>query len=133
MANTELQRVTPSTNGASEPPAKGSGVVFTPRVDVVETADDLLLYADLPGVQPGDVSLTCKGDELILHARCAPRAHGKKALHAEYAVGDFYRAFSIAEQVDRDAIEASLRDGVLIVRVPKAESVRPKRIAVKGD
>jgi HSP20 family protein len=133
MANTELQKVTPPGKTASEPTAKGSGVVFTPRVDVVETADDLLLYAELPGVKPDDVSLTCKGDQLILHARCAPRGHGKKPLHAEYGVGDFYRAFTIAEQVERDAIEASLKDGVLVLRVPKAEAVRPKRIAVKGE
>jgi HSP20 family protein len=132
MANTELQQVTTAGKTAGETPTKGSGIVFAPRVDVVETADELLLYADLPGVKPDDVSLTCKGDELILHARCAPRAHGKKALHAEYGVGDFYRAFAIAEQVDRDTIEAALKDGVLCVRVPKAEAVRPKRIAVKG-
>ncbi len=132
MANTELQQVTTGTT-ANEAPTKGSGIVFAPRVDVVETADDLLLYADLPGVKPDDVSLTCKGDELILHAKCAQRGHGKKPLYAEYGVGDFYRAFTLAEQVERDAIEAALRDGVLCLRVPKAEAVRPKRIAVKGN
>jgi HSP20 family protein len=132
MTSTELQKVTRPENGMSEPSAKGPHVVFTPQVDVVETDNELFLYADLPGVKPGDVSLDRKGNELILHARCGPRAYGTKALHAEYGVGDFYRAFTIAEEVDCDKIEASLANGVLTVRVPKAEAGRPKRIAVKG-
>jgi len=78
------------------------------------------------------VSLTCKADELVLHAPCAPRNVGKKRLYAEYGVGDFYRVFRIAEQVETDGIEASLKDGVLTVRVPKAAAIRPKRITVTG-
>jgi HSP20 family protein len=133
MTSTELQKVTHPENGMREPSAKGPQVVFTPRVDVVETDNELLLYADLPGVKPDDVSLSRKGSELILHARCGLRAYGTKAIHAEYGVGDFYRAFTIAEEVDCDKIEAALTNGVLAVRVPKAEALRPKRIAVKGS
>jgi HSP20 family protein len=133
MANTELQKAGPNTPAATiQTPTRTAGGVYAPRVDVVETDDELLLYADLPGVKAEDVSLSCKGDELILHARCTPRRYGMEATHVEYGVGDFYRAFTITEQVDGSGIEASLTDGVLTVRVPKAQSVRPKRIAVKG-
>ncbi|VTR91637.1 Heat shock protein Hsp20 OS=Rhodopirellula europaea SH398 GN=RESH_01705 PE=3 SV=1: HSP20 [Gemmata massiliana] len=133
--NSELQRAEPravdrSPSEAAKP--RSSGRMYTPRVDVVETEDALILHADLPGVKQEDVSLTCKGEEMILHATCVPRNAGKKRLYAEYDVGSFYRAFKIAEQVDTGAIEASLKDGVLTVRVPKAEAVRPKRIAVTG-
>jgi len=126
--NSELQKVETPRNATPKP---RSGV-YAPRVDVLETDDEMILYADLPGVKPEDVSLTCKGDEMTLHAACAPRNVGKKRLYAEYGVGDFSRAFRIAEQVDRDGIEASLTDGVLAVRVPKAAAVRPKRITVTG-
>lgn len=128
--NSELQRTEPQATQTAKPrPTSG---MYTPRVDVVETEDALILYVDLPGVKQEDVSLTYKGDELILHAVCTPRNVGKRKLYAEYGVGDFHRAFKIAEQVEADGIEASLKDGVLTVRVPKAEAVRPKRIAVTG-
>jgi HSP20 family protein len=132
--NSELQKVQTSRNETprNETPKPRSSGVYAPQVDVLETNDEMLLYADLPGVKPEDVSLTCKGDEVVLHAACASRNVGKERLYAEYGVGDFYRAFRIAEQVDRDGIEASLTDGVLTVRVPKAAAVRPKRITVTG-
>ena len=59
-------------------------------MDVLETEDALILYADLPGVKPDDVALTCKGDELVLHAACEPRHAGKRPIYAEYGVGDFH-------------------------------------------
>ena len=130
----ELQRqsqmIETSRTEAAKPRVPGR--MFTPRVDVVETDDALTLYADLPGVKQEDVSLSCKGDELILHAACAPRNQGKRKLYAEYEVGDSYRAFKIAEQVETGEIAASLKDGMLTVRVPKADAVRTKRITVKG-
>ena len=109
-----------------------AGGVFAPRVDLRETEAELVLSVDLPGAKPEDVSLDCQGDELILHARCAPRHADKRLLHAEYAVGDFYRAFRIAEHIETNAIEAVMKDGVLTVRLPKSERMRPKRIGVKG-
>jgi HSP20 family protein len=133
--NSELQKVETPRNETPRnetPKPRSAGGVYAPQVDVLETDDEMLLYADLPGVKPEDVSLTCKGDEVVLHAACASRNVGKERLYAEYGVGDFYRAFRIAEQVDRDGIEASLTDGVLTVRVPKAVAVRPKRITVAG-
>jgi len=133
--NSELQKVeTPQieTPRNEMPKPRSSDGVYAPRVDILETDDELLLYADLPGVKQEDVSLTCQGYELVLHAPCAPRNVGKKALYTEYGVGDFYRTFRIAEQVETDGIEASLEEGVLTVRVPKAAAIRPKRIAVTG-
>ncbi|OWK35199.1 Hsp20/alpha crystallin family protein [Fimbriiglobus ruber] len=106
--------------------------VYAPRVDVVETDDALTLYADLPGVKQEDVSLTCKDGELILHASCPPRHVGRKLLYAEYGIRDFHRTFKVTDKVDTGGIEASLKDGVLTVRVPKAESVRTKRVTVNG-
>lgn len=111
---------------------RSAGGVYAPRVNVLETEDSLFLYADLPGVNPSDVTLDWKGGELVLQARCSPRHEGKRLIHAEYGVGDFYRAFRIAEQVETGKIEARMKDGVLEVRIPKADAVRPKRIAVKA-
>lgn len=117
MTYTELQKAETSKNETSAQPAKSRNVFYTPCVDIIETNDELILYADLPGVKPGDVLLEQKGNELVLHAHCSPCFHGTKMLHAEYGMGDFYRAFTIAEEVDYDGIEASLKNGVLTVRV----------------
>jgi HSP20 family protein len=109
-----------------------SGGAYIPRANVFETEDALLLFADMPGVKPEDVSLNFQGDQLVLHGRCGSRQNGKRPLHREYGVGNYYRTFLIAEQIEPGKIEAELKDGVLAVRVPKAEAVRPRRISVKG-
>lgn len=124
MNETELQ---------TRPPGGTVAVgVHALRVDVVETEDDPLLYADLRGVKAGDVKLNFTGDELILHARCAPRHHGRAAIHAEYAVAGFCRAFDLTGQVDCSGIEASAKGRMFAVRLLKAEHAWPKRIVVRG-
>lgn len=109
------------------------GVSFTPRVDIYETENELALYADVPGVGPGDVDLRYENGELILQGRVKPRHRGEDFLLQEYEEGDFYRAFSIHESIDASRISAECKNGVLIVHLPKAEKARPKRIAVRGQ
>jgi HSP20 family protein len=109
------------------------GLCYTPRVDIMETEEESLLLADLPGVKPEDVDVRFDNGELIIDGRCAPRHEGATYLLSEYGVGDFYRAFSICEHVDWLKISAELKDGVLTVHLPKAETAKPKKIAVKGE
>jgi len=114
-----------------EPKANPAGV-FVPRIDLVETDEAYLLKADLPGVRPDGVSLHCKEGELVLHARREPRHQGKRLVGWEFAPGDYFRAFTLGEQVDCEAINADLKNGVLTIRLPKTEAVKPRKIAVKG-
>jgi HSP20 family protein len=109
------------------------GLCYTPRVDIMESEEESLLLADLPGVRPEDVDVHFDNGELIIDGRCAPRHEGANYLLSEYGVGDFYRAFSISEQIDWQKISAELKNGVLTVHLPKAETVKPKKIAVKGE
>ncbi len=109
------------------------GLCFTPRVDIMETEEELLLLADLPGVKPEDVDVRFGNGELIIDGRCPPRHEGANYLLSEYGVGDFYRAFSIREHIDGQKIAAELKNGVLTVHLPKAETVKPKKITVKGE
>jgi len=84
------------------------GLLFTPRVDIVETEEELLLLADVPGVKPEDVDVRFDNGELIIDGRCAARHEGANCLLSEYGVGDFYRAFCdqrahrLAEDFRRD-------------------------------
>jgi HSP20 family protein len=104
---------------------------FTPRVDIMGTEEESLLLADLPGVKPEDVDVRIENGELILDGRCAPRHQGANYLLSEYGVGNFYRAFTISEHIDWQKISAELNNGVLTVHLPKAESVKPRKITVK--
>ena len=109
-----------------------SGGFFPPRVDIFETENELLLYADLPGVTPKDVDLRFENGELILQGRVNMRPHEGNLLLEEYGAGDFYRVFQVHESIDASRIEAENKNGVLIVHLPKEEKAKPKQVTVKG-
>ena len=109
------------------------GTYFQPTVDIFETPEELVVLADMPGV-PGDgLDIRLDGDELTIEGRVKGDDYqGLKPLHVEYGVGGYYRRFTLGETVDRDKINAQLRNGVLALRLPKAERARTRRIAVQA-
>jgi HSP20 family protein len=110
-----------------------AGHVFTPRVDIVETSDELVLVADVPGARADSVDINFEQGELTISARVLQRQDqdAQYLLH-EYGVGDFYRVFHIGEAIDSTQISAEVVNGVLKVHLPKAESAKPRKIAVKA-
>jgi HSP20 family protein len=129
MAETALQK--DQTNGLS-PTEVTRGVTVAPPVDILETEDELLLYADLPGVTQNDVDIRFENGELTLHARRQPAAAGREGWLLENDTGDYFRAFRISEQVDASRIWAELKNGVLTLHLPKVEAAKPRKITVKG-
>lgn len=105
---------------------------FTPRVDILETPREMWLHIDMPGVKAEDVELNFERGELIVHGKAQPRPQQGKLLMQESEPGDFYRAFLISQDIAADKIEAELKHGVLTVRLPRADSAQPRRIAVKA-
>ena len=114
------------------PEATRGGLYYTPRVDIYESADEVVLQCDMPGVKPQDVDVRFEKGELSLYGNVQPRQAPADYLDAEYGVGDFYRSFAIAPEIDADKISAEYRDGVLTVHLPKQERVKPKQIAVQA-
>jgi len=114
----------------AQPEMTRGGIFFTPRVDIYETADEVVLLCDMPGTRPADLEITFERGELSLYGKVAPRPAA--TLCEEYSVGDFYRTFSIAPDIDSTRIAAEYADGVLSVHLPKQEQAKPKRIAVAG-
>ena len=106
---------------------------FTPRIDIIETSDELLLLADLPGVRSQDVEVRFENGELVLHGRCNPRGPAANFLVNEYEVGDFYRIFALSETIDAEKINAELKQGVLSVHLPKTAALKPRKITVRGN
>jgi len=132
MSMSEKQSLQPAAAGALVPVRPAVRLVFTPRVDILENENELVLVADVPGVGPEDVDVRFENGELTLNGRCAPRAFGARPLGEEYEVGDYHRVFSLSDHIDGDRITAQLAQGVLTVRLPKREAVKPKRIPVRG-
>jgi HSP20 family protein len=108
------------------------GVVFAPRVDIAEVEDNMLLYVDLPGVKSEDVDVRFENRELQIRGKVTPAATKPHFLLNEYGVGDYYRAFSVTDDIDAEKIRADLNDGVLTVYLPKAEALKQRRIAVNA-
>jgi HSP20 family molecular chaperone IbpA len=107
-------------------------MVFTPRFDIWETADELLLSGDLPGVKPDGLDIQFENGQLGIHGRVEPRLADKRFLYAGYGVGDFERSFTIGETIDASKISAELVNGVLTLHLPKSDAVKPRRIEVKA-
>lgn len=118
-----------------EAPAKGErvrpGRVFLPAVDIFETPQGLVLVADMPGVSGEAVTLDLKENLLTISGRVSPPPAQETLLTQEYATGDYYRDFQLGELIDKDKIEATVKDGVLTLVLPKAEEAKPRRIEVK--
>lgn len=108
------------------------GVTYSPRIDIWESDDELVLYADLPGVDSEHLDIRFENRELTLHGKVSARHEDTKFLDGEYGIGDFYRTFTIGEAVDVDRISAELQNGVLTLHLPKTEAVKPRRIEVKA-
>jgi HSP20 family molecular chaperone IbpA len=107
------------------------GTYFQPAVDIFETKDELVLVADMPGVPPDGVDVGLEGDELSIEGRVRSGEYdGLKPLYVEYGVGGYHRRFTLGEMIDRDGIKAQMKNGVLVLRLPKAERARARRIAV---
>lgn len=106
--------------------------VWAPRVDLAETEDAYLIHADLPGISKENLEINYQDNTLTLSGeRKAEEKHeGRNYVRMERTAGSFYRAFSLPRAVQSDAIEADYKDGVLNVRIPKAEESKPRRIEV---
>lgn len=106
--------------------------VFSPRFDIVETESDLTLYGDLPGVTHDSLDIRYENEQLIIHGKVPPRNEAVRFLREEYGIGDFQRTFSVGESIDPERISAELHNGVLTLKLPKAEAQKPRRIHVKS-
>lgn len=107
--------------------------VYIPKVDIFETADDIIVAADMPGVGPDDIEITLEKSVLTINGFVRQDETGDhKLAYAEYSPGNFHRTFNLSDGVDIDNIEATIEHGVLRLVLPKAAEVKARKIAVKG-
>ncbi len=119
-----------------EVPAKAErvrpGRVFLPAVDIFETPEAITVVADMPGVPGEKVTVDLRENHLIIHGEIVPPMGPNETLAVqEYYTGDFQREFHLGAIIDQSRIEATMKDGVLKLLLPKSEKAKPRKIEVK--
>ncbi len=103
-----------------------------PPVDVIEDADGITLYADLPGVPKDKLSVRVEAGTLTIEGEVGALApQGIEVTHAEVQLPRYRRAFTLGPELNTENVGAEFRQGVLTLRIPKAEHAKPRRIQVQ--
>jgi len=115
--------------GASAAREEGT---LLPPVDVIEDAQGITLYADLPGVPKDKVTLHVEADTLSIEGEVALEVpEGMQASHAEVRLPRYRRVFQLSKELDANKVTAELNHGVLKLRIPKAEHAQPRKVEIR--
>ena len=129
---TELTARPPETPAAPLSRASEAESGMRPPVDVFEDADGLTLLADLPGVSKERLNVRVERDTLIVEGEVQiALSEQMQAVYADIRSTHYERRFALSDELETERIEASLKDGVLTVRIPKRAETKPRRIEVR--
>ena len=125
--NRFFERTSNNSDGSS-----GATADWAPPVDIEEYADRFVIYADVPGVNPGSIEITLEKGLLTLSGSRERQVEqaGIESRRTERASGRFFRRFGLPDTADGDAVTAKGANGVLEVVIPKRQAALPRRIAV---
>jgi HSP20 family protein len=128
-----MNQTTSTGPSASTEPAS-AGPIFTPPADILEKGDTVALLLDVPSADPASLDVTLDKHVLTIEARVTLAApEGYAAEHIEFQNGTYERRFVFSERMHGDHIDATLKDGVLRLTVPKAHDSAAKKISVKAE
>jgi HSP20 family protein len=133
----EVNRLFDSVYGGSTRAAVSGARPWAPSVDARETEDELVFTVEIPGVQEKDLSVTIMGDFLTVKGERREQASKENGAkdptwrHVERVYGKFERTFQISMPVQTDKVRATYRDGVLEIRLPKTEALKPRQIKIE--
>ena len=107
---------------------------FVPDVDIIEHEDAFELTADMPGVDDSTIDVDLDKNVLTLRGRYAEEApEGYEMAYREYRTGAYERVFTLGNQIDRDNVKATVKNGVLKLHLPKVKEQQPRRIEVTTE
>ena len=108
------------------------GVLLTPPVDIFEDAGAITVLADMPGVEPGHLKIDLHDGVLTITGHADAREGSNEVtVLQEYRAGTFQRSFTLSEAIDQEQIQATLKQGVLRLRLPKAARAKPRQIRIQ--
>ncbi len=129
MSEKELQKTESATAAEKIRNVK----TFVPRVDIYETKESIFLIADMPGIDEKTVEVEMEKNILTITGWTEDsKLKDHSLLFSEYETGDYERSFTLSDEIDREKINATVKQGVLLLELPKAEKVKPKKIAIKA-
>ena len=106
--------------------------VFVPSADIYEDEDELTVILEMPGVDKGNVEVSIEDGVLRVGGRLDfSKYEGLQPLYTEYNVGHYSRSFTLSNRIDQNKIAAEMKDGVLSLKLPKAEEAKPRTIQIK--
>ena len=124
--------MTDKTAVAKPTEAAREEAALLPSVDVIEDTDGLTLFADLPGVPRDKLSLQVESDTLTIEGEIAlDLPEGVEATHAEVNRARYRRVFTLSKELDVDKVGAEFSQGVLKLRIPKAEHAQPRKVEIQ--
>lgn len=110
-----------------------SDAALLPPVDVIEDADGITLYADLPGVPKDKLNLQLDADTLTIEGEVVlAMPEDMEASHAEVSLPRYRRTFTLSRELDSEKAGAEFSNGILKLRIPKAAHAQPRKIAVQA-
>jgi len=115
-------------------PVAPTDSAWTPTVDILERGDDLIIRAEVPGIERDAIDVKLEDNTLILSGERVRETEGDdtQAFRRERVYGSFVRSFSLPKTVDATRITAKYKDGVLEISIPKAEEAKPRKIDIKA-
>ncbi len=114
--------------------ATGRGNWYFPLSDIYETPDNFMIVIDMPGVATENITIDMQNNELVINGEVSLESYSdEKVIYNEYNIGHYHRHFVLSDAINREKIEAKMADGVLTLVLPKAMSVKPRRIEVSAE
>src|SRR5688572_13673536 len=140
MAKTQEMAQRPSTDPVVRQPtqdkaqrAREAGYALAPPADIFEDADGIGIVLDMPGVTKDRLTVKADRSELVIEGDASiDMPEGMEAAHAEIRSAQYRRIFTLTNELDTEAIEASMKDGVLSIRIPKRAELKPRQIEIQA-
>ncbi|MEW5744515.1 MAG: Hsp20/alpha crystallin family protein [Nitrospirota bacterium] len=111
-----------------------TAAVYSPYVDIIERKDDIVLLADMPGVDENSVDILLEKNILTIYGKVRGEITERhQPDYMEYGIGDYQRAFTLSDEIDRDKILATVKNGVLKLVLAKTEAMKSRKINVTAE
>ncbi|MBN1381850.1 MAG: Hsp20/alpha crystallin family protein [Deltaproteobacteria bacterium] len=128
----DIQKQTAST--VQETERTRTRKVYAPKVDIYETKEAIVMLADMPGIDEQSANVTLEKGVLTIEGTISPDVHKDRTIaYSECDWGDYHRAFTLSDEVNKDKIEASVKNGVLRLVLHKAEPPKAKKIEIRKE
>lgn len=129
--NTELEkRGKTGVESATAEQLQNSGPAYSPDVDIFVSDDAALFAIEIPGVKKGDVTIQVDETNSLIIQGKNNFQEPKNPIMRQYNVGDYYRAFQLSDQYDKEKISAKFENGLLEITIPRKEESKPRKIEI---